>query len=147
MLTRTSLQADLQAISELLVAQKMAHHKLSWFLPRLVTRDPFELDWSPPSCTQDGNHDLNGIREAIANAKAETGRPSLIKVSTLIGYGSPNRAGTHDVHGAALGKDETAATREALQWNHAPFEIPEEAYKALSHVEKVPPLLPRILEK
>ena len=67
-----------------------------------------------------------------------TDKPSLIKVSTLIGYGSPNRAGTHDVHGAALGKDETAATREHLQWNYPPFEIPEEAYKALSHVEQVP---------
>ena len=66
-----------------------------------------------------------------------TDKPSLIKVSTLIGYGSPNRAGTHDVHGAALGKDETAATREHLQWNYPPFEIPDEAYKALSHVEQV----------
>ena len=89
------------------------------------------------SVAQDGNHDLNGIRDAIAAAKADTDRPTLIKVSTLIGYGSPNRAGTHDVHGAALGKDETAATREHLQWNYAPFEIPEEAYKALSHVEAV----------
>ena len=86
---------------------------------------------------QDGNHDLNGLRDAISKAKSVTDKPSLIKVSTLIGYGSPNRAGTHDVHGAALGKDETAATREHLQWNYPPFEIPEEAYKALSHVEQV----------
>lgn len=86
---------------------------------------------------QDGNHDLNGLRDAVAKAKSVTDKPSLIKVSTLIGYGSPNRAGTHDVHGAALGKDETAATREHLQWNYPPFEIPEEAYKALSHVEQV----------
>ena len=89
------------------------------------------------SFAQDGNHDLNGLRDAVAKAKSVTDQPSLIKVSTLIGYGSPNRAGTHDVHGAALGKDETAATREQLQWNYPPFEIPDEAYKALSHVEQV----------
>ena len=65
---------------------------------------------------QDGNHDLEGIRAAIEKAKSVTDKPSLIKISTLIGYGSPNKADTHDVHGAPLGKDETAATRENLKW-------------------------------
>ena len=52
----------------------------------------------------------------------------LRQVSTLIGYGSPNKAGTHDVHGAALGPDETAATRKELKWNYGEFEIPQQAY-------------------
>ncbi|PSC72061.1 transketolase [Micractinium conductrix] len=77
---------------------------------------------------KDGNHDLEGLRAAIAAAKAETGRPSLIKVSTLIGYGSPNKADTHDVHGAPLGAAETAATREQLNWPYGEFEVPKEAY-------------------
>ena len=55
-------------------------------------------------------------REAVAEAFAE-------QVSTLIGYGSPNKADTHDVHGAPLGKDETAATRENLKWNYGEFEV------------------------
>lgn len=57
-----------------------------------------------------------------------TDKPSLIKVSTLIGYGSPNKADTHDVHGAPLGAAETAATREALKWPYGEFEVPQEAY-------------------
>lgn len=52
----------------------------------------------------------------------------LTQVTTLIGYGSPNKAGTHDVHGAALGPDETAAARKQLQWKYGEFEIPQEAY-------------------
>lgn len=77
---------------------------------------------------KDGNHDLDGIHAAIAAAKAVTDKPSLIKVSTLIGYGSPNKADTHDVHGAPLGASETAATRENLKWPYAEFEVPKEAY-------------------
>lgn len=57
-----------------------------------------------------------------------TDKPSLIKVSTLIGYGSPNKADSHDVHGAPLGAAETAATREALNWPYGEFEVPKEAY-------------------
>ena len=76
----------------------------------------------------DGNHDLDGIKAAIENAKAVTDKPSLIKVSTLIGYGSPNKADTHDVHGAPLGPDETSATREYLKWPYGEFEVPQEAY-------------------
>ena len=76
----------------------------------------------------DGNHDLEGLHAAIAKAKSVTDKPSLIKVSTLIGYGSPNKADSHDVHGAPLGASETAATRENLKWPYGEFEVPQEAY-------------------
>lgn len=76
----------------------------------------------------DGNTDLEGLRKAIEAAKAVTDKPSLIKVSTLIGYGSPNKADTHDVHGAPLGASETAATRANLKWPYGEFEVPQEAY-------------------
>jgi transketolase len=76
----------------------------------------------------DGNHDLDGMRAAIASAKSVTDKPSFIKVSTLIGYGSPNKADSHDVHGAPLGAAETAATRENLNWPYAAFEVPQSAY-------------------
>ena len=66
---------------------------------------------------QDGNTDLDAIRDAINKAKADP-RPSLIKVTTLIGYGSPNKSNSHDVHGAPLGADETKATRENLGWKY-----------------------------
>ena len=84
----------------------------------------------------DGNHDLDALRKAIATAKSVTDKPSLIKVSTLIGYGSPNKADTHDVHGAPLGASETAATREALKWPYAEFEVPQDAYDELSAFAK-----------
>ncbi|KAF5835261.1 Transketolase, thiamine diphosphate binding domain-containing protein [Dunaliella salina] len=75
---------------------------------------------------QDGNHDYDGIRKAIADAKAVTDKPTIIKVSTLIGYGSPNKADSHDVHGAPLGADETAATRKNLGWEFGEFEVPQD---------------------
>ena len=75
-------------------------------------------------------HDAEAVRQAIEEARAETSRPSLIDCRTVIGFGSPNKCGTHDVHGAALGDDEVAATREKLGWSHAPFEIPAEHYAA-----------------
>lgn len=78
---------------------------------------------------QDGNTDLDSLRKAIDVAKSVKDKPSLIKVSTLIGYGSPNKANTHDVHGAPLGKDEAAATRENLKWPYKEFEIPDKALK------------------
>jgi hypothetical protein len=82
---------------------------------------------SPPSPTppQDGNTDYESMRKAIANAKAVTDKPSFIKVTTLIGYGSPNKADTHDVHGAPLGPEETAATRANLKWEYPEFEVPK----------------------
>ena len=76
----------------------------------------------------DGNTDLDGLRKAIETAKSVTDKPSMIKVSTLIGYGSPNKADSHDVHGAPLGKDETAATRANLKWPYGEFEVPQAAY-------------------
>jgi transketolase len=71
-------------------------------------------------------HDPDAIQRAIEAAKAEGERPSLICCKTVIGWGSPNKAGTHGVHGAALGEAEVAATREHIGWHHAPFVIPDE---------------------
>ncbi|CON49473.1 transketolase [Streptococcus pneumoniae] len=71
--------------------------------------------------------DLEAIHAAIETAKA-SGKPSLIEVKTVIGYGSPNKQGTNAVHGAPLGADETASTRQALGWDYEPFEIPEQVY-------------------
>lgn len=72
-----------------------------------------------------GNTDVAALEKAIEQAKACTDKPTLIKVTTIIGFGSPNKADSHDSHGAALGTDEVAATREALGWKHEPFEIPQ----------------------
>ena len=60
-------------------------------------------------CVQDGNTELNSLRDAIEKAKQVTDKPSLIKVSTLIGYGSPNKADTHGVHGSPLGQPSPAS--------------------------------------
>ncbi len=73
-------------------------------------------------------HDAAAIETALQAALAETAKPTLICCKTTIGKGSPNKAGTHDVHGAPLGADEIAATRAALGWNHGPFEIPADIY-------------------
>jgi transketolase len=75
-------------------------------------------------------HDPEAIQAAIILAKTETGRPSLICCKTVIGMGAPTKAGTHDSHGAPLGEAEIAATRPAIGWHHAPFEIPQEVYEA-----------------
>lgn len=76
---------------------------------------------------KEGNQDLDSIHKAIEQAKQVTDKPSLIKVTTTIGFGSPNKANTHGVHGAALGADEVQATRDHLGWEYPPFEVPEEA--------------------
>ncbi len=73
-----------------------------------------------------GNTDLAAIAKAIEEAKAVTDKPTLIKVTTTIGYGSPNKANTAGVHGAALGPDEVKLTRESLGWNYGEFEVPAE---------------------
>ncbi|MDY6785124.1 MAG: transketolase [Cyanobacteriota bacterium] len=78
---------------------------------------------------EDGNTDLDGIAKAIEEAKSVTDKPSMIKVTTTIGYGSPNKANTAGVHGAALGGDEVKATRDNLGWEHGPFDVPEDALK------------------
>jgi len=82
---------------------------------------------------EDGNTDLDAIHQALEAARAVTDRPSLIKVRTIIGYGSPHKANTHDAHGSALGADEVKATRENLGWQYEPFVVPEEA---LNHFRK-----------
>lgn len=69
-------------------------------------------------------HDADAIKAAIEAAKAETTKPTLICCKTVIGFGSPNKAGSHDCHGAPLGAAEIAAAREFLGWNHEPFVIP-----------------------
>ncbi|MCU0939618.1 MAG: transketolase, partial [Burkholderiaceae bacterium] len=71
-------------------------------------------------------HDALAIEAAVEVAKRDTAKPTLVICRTTIGWGAPKMAGTHDVHGAPLGADETAATRDALDWNHAPFEVPAE---------------------
>ncbi|NOI65118.1 transketolase, partial [Vibrio sp. 99-8-1] len=73
-------------------------------------------------------HDAAAINAAIEAAKAETGKPTLICTKTIIGFGSPNKSGSHDCHGAPLGAEEIAATRKELGWEHGPFEIPSEIY-------------------
>ncbi|NRF30767.1 transketolase, partial [Vibrio coralliilyticus] len=72
-------------------------------------------------------HDPEAINAAIIAAKADP-RPTLICTKTIIGFGSPNKSGSHDCHGAPLGADEIAATRKALGWEHGPFEIPADVY-------------------
>ena len=75
-------------------------------------------------------HDVDAVDRAIAAAKAQHDRPTLICCKTVIGKGSPHKAGTHDVHGAPLGKDEVAATRAALGITDGPFEVPQDVYAA-----------------
>ncbi|TAF07847.1 MAG: transketolase [Nostocales cyanobacterium] len=82
---------------------------------------------------ENGNTDLAAIAKAIEAAKAVTDKPTMIKVTTTIGYGSPNKANTAGIHGAALGADETALTRTNLGWDYAPFEIPQDV---LNHLGK-----------
>ncbi|TNH01456.1 transketolase [Testudinibacter sp. TR-2022] len=73
-------------------------------------------------------HDTAQVKSAVEQAKAESGKPTLIICKTIIGYGSPNKSNSHDSHGAPLGDDEIALTRKALNWAHAAFEIPAEIY-------------------
>ncbi|SIQ76647.1 transketolase [Shewanella morhuae] len=73
-------------------------------------------------------HDSDAIRAAIEAAKAVTDKPTMICCKTIIGFGSPNKSGSHDCHGAPLGDAEIAAAREFLGWPYAPFEIPSEVY-------------------
>jgi transketolase len=73
-------------------------------------------------------HDPVAIKAAIEAAKAETSKPTLICCKTVIGFGSPNKSGSHDCHGAPLGDAEIAAAREFLEWPYAPFEIPADVY-------------------
>ncbi|EOC1426573.1 transketolase [Cronobacter dublinensis] len=74
-------------------------------------------------------HDPQAIKRAIEEAKQVTDKPSLIICRTVIGFGSPNKAGKEESHGAALGEEEVALTRKQLGWNYPAFEIPDEVYK------------------
>lgn len=73
-------------------------------------------------------HDVAAIQTAIERARADISRPTLICCKTTIGYGSPNKSGSHDCHGAPLGEQEVTAAREYLGWSYAPFEIPADIY-------------------
>ncbi|KGK17994.1 transketolase [Vibrio navarrensis] len=79
-------------------------------------------------------HDADAINAAIIAAKSDP-RPTLICTKTIIGFGSPNKSGSHDCHGAPLGAEEIAATRKELGWEHGPFEIPQEVYAEWSAKE------------
>ncbi len=82
---------------------------------------------------KDGNNGLDEIAKAIAEAKKVTDKPTMIKVTTTIGYGAPNKQNTAGIHGAMLGADEVKLTRENLDWNYAPFELPADA---VDHMRK-----------
>jgi transketolase len=71
-------------------------------------------------------HDSDAIKAAVEQARAETGRPTMICCKTIIGWGSPNKQGKEECHGAALGEDEVALVRETIGWEHDPFVIPED---------------------
>ena len=81
-------------------------------------------------------HDIDAVDQAIKSAKEEKAKPTMIFCKTTIGFGSPNKAGTSDVHGAALGDEEIAKTREALGWQHEPFVIPDSIYQFWNATEE-----------
>ena len=97
----------------------------SWFTDDTVKRFD-SYGWQTISV--DG-HNVDDINKAIESAKSEAKKPSMIFCKTTIGFGSPNKSGTSDAHGAPLGDEEIQKTREALDWNHEPFEIPESVYE------------------
>ncbi|MGR5360186.1 transketolase [Vibrio mediterranei] len=74
-------------------------------------------------------HNSESIHAAITAAKLDTKRPTLVCCKTVIGFGSPNKSGNHDCHGAPLGEEEVSLVRQNLEWNYAPFEIPESIYE------------------
>jgi len=99
-------------------------HIESWYTDDTAKR--FEAyGWHVQSV--DG-HDSDAISNAIDVAKKVNDKPSLICCKTIIGKGSPNKAGSHDCHGSALGEAEVAVTRAAIGWNYPPFEIPADVY-------------------
>ena len=81
-------------------------------------------------------HDPDAISDAIKQGISDSERPTLISCKTIIGFGSPNKQGTAATHGAPLGDEEIAATREALDWPHAPFVIPQEIKQAWDATEQ-----------
>ena len=81
-------------------------------------------------------HDTESVSRAIEEARAESIKPSIVNCKTIIGFGAPNKQGTAATHGAPLGEEEVAATRERLDWHHPPFVIPEEIKQAWNATEK-----------
>jgi len=81
-------------------------------------------------------HDVDAVSKAIEEAKTQTEAPTLIICKTSIGKGSPNRANTSKAHGEPFGEEEIGLTREAIGWNHPPFEIPQEVYEAWNAKDK-----------
>ncbi|MDO6474167.1 transketolase [Alteromonas sp. 1_MG-2023] len=101
-------------------------HVEGWFTDDTVKR--FEAYGWHVIANVDG-HDAAAISAAIEQAQSETSKPTLICCKTVIGFGSPNKSGSHDCHGAPLGDDEIAQMRAFLKWEHAPFEIPDPVYQ------------------
>lgn len=81
-------------------------------------------------------HDADEIKQAIETAKSDADRPTMICCKTVIGFGSPNKAGSHDCHGAALGVEECDLVRKELGWNYGPFEVPDDVYAGWSAKDK-----------
>ena len=81
-------------------------------------------------------HDFEAIDKAIQEAKSVSDKPTLICCKTIIGKGSPNKSGSHDCHGAALGEEEVALTRKELGWEHDPFVIPQDIYDGWNQKDK-----------
>ncbi len=81
-------------------------------------------------------HDADEIKAAIETARANSDQPTMICCKTIIGFGSPNMAGSHDCHGAALGHEEIALVRKELGWEYEPFEIPDDVYAGWDAKEK-----------
>ena len=81
-------------------------------------------------------HDFDAVEKAIQEAKKVTDKPTIICCKTIIGKGSPNKAGSHDCHGAALGEDEVALVRKEIGWDHPPFTIPHDVYDGWNQKDK-----------
>ncbi len=105
----------------------------AWFLDDTPKR--FEAYGWHVIAKVDG-HDPEAVKAAMEEARAVTDRPSLICCQTIIGWGSPNKRGKEECHGAALGEDEVALTRQAIGWSHPPFEIPAHIYDGWSAKER-----------
>ncbi len=81
-------------------------------------------------------HDAAALTAAVEAAKAETGKPTMICCKTTIGFGSPNKSGSHACHGAPLGEEEIKLTKEALGWEHGAFEVPDDVYQGWNAKDK-----------
>lgn len=81
-------------------------------------------------------HDAQEIKTAIETARAETQKPTLIITKTIIGFGSPNKQGSHDCHGSPLGLEEVALVRKTLNWDYEPFVVPADVYAGWDAKEK-----------